>query len=165
MDLVLQIANETTSDLIGGGLIALINDAIFPDVEMVTSSNFLRITMEIVGQVALNGFLVYQYTQFQKGRGLGNPITNYVILSGFALFALQNSLIGKYYSLVSYLKTQISSSVSSSSSTSTKKKNKDFSGPSTNQNNTPNIGNQIRTADNNHASVITNVQTSSDFVY
>lgn len=144
MDSTLQIINECSSDLLAGSLIGLISETVFPDVEAVSSANVLRVSLELLGQVALNGFLVYQYFQFQASRGMANPRTNYIILAGFSLFAVQPSLMGKYYGLASFLKSQMSGSAAAATrTTSGATGNPTFEGPSTNQNNTPGLGNNV----------------------
>jgi hypothetical protein len=145
MDSTLQIINECSSDLLAGSLIGLISETVFPNVEAVSSANVLRVSLELLGQVALNGFLVYQYFQFQASRGMANPRTNYIIIAGFSLFAVQPSLMGKYYGLASFLKSQMSGSAAATKSGTMSEAtgNLTFEGPSTNQNNTPGLGNNV----------------------
>lgn len=118
MDNIALIANETFSEVLAGGIIGSVLDYIFPVYSPVTSSNFLQVTIEMLGQFTLSSILVAEFYNFETQRGLApsNSPTSNIILGGISLFVMQENLLKKYHSWFEYLKTMVLSSFSGGSS-------------------------------------------------
>ena len=98
MDSITVILQETTSEVIAGGLIGTVLDTIFPPYKPVTRYNFLQSTIEILGQFTLNGILVAEFYKMQASRGfpIGSSPSGNIVLNGIALFVMQDDLLKKF---------------------------------------------------------------------
>ena len=120
MDNIFLIANESFSEVLAGGIIGSVLDYIFPVYTPVSSSNFLQVTIEMLGQFTLSSILVAEFYNFETQRGLApsNSPTGNIVLGGISLFVMQENLLKKYHSWFEFLKTMVLSSFSGGSSSS-----------------------------------------------